>query len=166
MRPSTESRWGANDAVVPPPIDTLTSQRDGLSGADEVRGLVGDATDAEIRITSSSHRKLFCETERSYATVGKPVAENAERIGGERSRCSSIQREVTAIEGPDGARDKSKYEVVAMAGGPECPVAGPRTVTCGDSSMVLSLLSLRTSSPRTVNSTSVRMALPKEVHSF
>ena len=89
------------------PIDTLTPQRDGLSGADEVRGLGGDATDAEICVTSSSHRKLFGETERSYATVGKPVAENAERIGGERSRCSSIQREVTVIEGPDGARDKS-----------------------------------------------------------
>jgi len=92
-------------------MDTLTSQRDGLSGADEVRGLGGDATDAKIRVTSASHRKLFGKTDRSYATVGKPVAENAERIGGDRSRCSSIQREVTVIEGPDGARDKSKYEV-------------------------------------------------------
>ena len=112
------------------------SPNDGLSGADEVRGLGGDATDAKIRVTSSSHRKLFGETELSNATVGKPVAENAERIGGERSRCSSIQREVTAIEGPYGARDKSKYEVDAMAGGSVLPATGPRTVTCGDSSMV------------------------------
>ena len=125
-----------------------------------------DATDAEIRVTSSSHRKLFGETERSYATVGKPVAENAERTGGERSRCSSIQREVTAIEGPDGARDKSKYEVDAMAGGPVLPATGSRTVTCGDSSMVSLLLSLRTSLPRTINSTSARMASPQEVYSL
>jgi len=143
------------------PIDTLTSHRDGLSGADEVRGLGGDATDAEIRVTSSSQRKLLGETERSYATVGKPVAENAERIG-----CSSIQREVTAIEGPDGARDKLKYEVDAIAGGSVLPVTGPRTVTCGDSSMVSLLLSLRTSSPRIVSSTSVRMASPREVYSL
>jgi len=148
------------------PIDTLTPQRDGLSGADEVRGLGGDATDAKIRVTSSSHRKLFGETERSYATVGKPVAENAERIGGERSRCSSIQREVAAIEGPYGTRDKSKYEVDAMAGGPVLPATGPRTVTCGDNSMVSLLLLLRTSSPRTINSTSVHMASPQEVYSL
>jgi len=97
---------GVYDAVIPP-IGTLISQRDGLSGADEVRGLGGDATDAEIRVTSSSHRKLFGETDRSYAIVGKPVAENAERIGGDRSRCCSTKREVTGIEGPDAASDRS-----------------------------------------------------------
>ena len=70
---------------------------------------------------------------------------------------------MTAIEGPDGARDKSKYEVDAMAGGPVLPATGSRTVTCGDSSKVSLLLSLRTSSPRVVSSTSVRMASPQEV---
>ena len=95
--------------------------------------------------------------------VGKPVADNAERIGGERSCCSSIQREVTFIEEPDGARDKSKYEVDAMAGVSVLPATGSRTVTCGNSSKVSLFLSLRTSLPQIVNSTSVRMASPQEV---
>jgi len=89
------------------PRGTLTSQRDGLSGADEVRGLGGDAVASEGRSTSSSHRSLLGDTVRSHVTDGMPIAENAERIGGVRSRWSSIQREVTVIEGPDAASDRS-----------------------------------------------------------
>jgi len=59
-----------------------------------------------MRATSSSQRKLLGDTIRSYTTVGRPIAENAERTGGDRSRCCSTLR-VTDIEGPDAVTDRS-----------------------------------------------------------
>jgi len=64
------------------PTGTLTSQRDGLSGANEVRGLGGDAAASERRATSSSHRRLLDDTVRSHVTDDRPIAENAESTGG------------------------------------------------------------------------------------
>jgi len=46
-----------------------------------------DAVASERRATSSPHRRLLGDTDRSHVTDGKPIAENAERTGGVRSRC-------------------------------------------------------------------------------